>query len=45
MREAAIISALRSGAISLNEACDRYDMSEEEFTEWEGGFDTTASEA
>ena len=34
-RKAAVVAAVRSGAISLEEACRRYDLSEEEFRAWE----------
>ena len=34
-RKAAIVAAVRSGVISLDEACRRYHLSEEEFHAWE----------
>lgn len=34
-RKAAVVTAVRSGAISLEEACRRYHLSEEEFLAWE----------
>ena len=34
-RKAAVVAAVRSGAISLEEACRRYHLSEEEFSTWE----------
>lgn len=34
-RKAAVVTAVRSGAISLEEACRRYELSEEEFCAWE----------
>jgi hypothetical protein len=34
-RKAAVVTAVRSGAISLEEACRRYELSEEEFYAWE----------
>ena len=34
-RKAAVVSAVRSGAIGLEEACRRYRLSEEEFRAWE----------
>lgn len=34
-RKAAVVAAVRSGAISLEEACRRYRLSEEEFRAWE----------
>jgi uncharacterized protein DUF1153 len=39
-RKAAIVAAVRSGAIGLAEACRRYELSEEEFRAWERGIDT-----
>jgi two-component system, cell cycle response regulator DivK len=37
-RKAAVMIAVRSGAISVREACDRYILSEEELSQWEGAF-------
>jgi Protein of unknown function (DUF1153) len=34
-RKAAVVTAVRSGAISIEEACRRYHLSEEEFRDWE----------
>jgi hypothetical protein len=34
-RKAAVVTAVRSGAISIEEACRRYRLSEEEFLAWE----------
>jgi hypothetical protein len=36
-RKAAVVTAVHSGAISLEEACRRYDLSEDEFQAWERG--------
>lgn len=36
-RKAAVVAAVRSGAIGLEEACRRYALSEEEFLAWERG--------
>lgn len=36
-RKAAVVSAVRSGAIGLEEVCRRYELSEEEFRAWEQG--------
>jgi hypothetical protein len=36
-RKAAVVAAVRSGAITLEEACRRYNLSEEEFLTWERG--------
>ena len=36
-RKAAVVTAVRSGAIGLAEACNRYELSEEEFLAWERG--------
>jgi len=33
-RKAQVVEAVRDGVISLNEACDRYRLSEEEFRSW-----------
>ena len=38
-RKAAVVTAVRSGAISLEEACRRYHLSEEEFLAWERGIE------
>jgi hypothetical protein len=34
-RKAAVVAAVRSGSISIEEACRRYHLSEEEFLAWE----------
>ena len=39
-RKAAVVTAVRSGAIDLEEACHRYELSEEEFLAWERGIET-----
>ncbi len=38
-QKAAVVLAVRSGTISLNEAHDRYMLSEEELSRWEEAFD------
>ena len=38
-RKAAVVAAVRSGAISLEEACRLYHLSEEEFRGWERGIE------
>jgi len=38
-RKAAVVTAVRNGAISLEEACRRYHLSEEEFLSWEQGIE------
>ena len=38
-RKAAVVTAVRSGAVSLEEACRRYHLSEEEFCAWERGIE------
>ena len=38
-RKAAVVTAVRNGAISLEEACRRYHLSEEEFFSWEQGIE------
>ena len=39
-RKAAVVAAVSSGIISLEEACRRYRMSEEEFFAWQHAFET-----
>ena len=39
-RKAAVVMAVSGGMISLEEACRRYQMSEEEFLTWERAFET-----
>jgi hypothetical protein len=39
-RKASIVTAVRSGRISLEEACDRYNLSIEEFRAWEQAIDS-----
>jgi len=39
-RKAAVVAAVSSGAISPEEACRRYQMSEEEFHAWQRAFET-----
>src|ERR1700736_4158586 len=39
-RKAVIVDAVRSGAISLEEACRRYELSVEEFLAWQRAIDT-----
>ena len=38
-RKAAVVAAVRSGAIGLEEACHRYRLSDEEFLAWERGIE------
>jgi hypothetical protein len=38
-RKAAVVAAVSSGAISPEEACKRYQMSEEEFHTWQRAFE------
>jgi transposase-like protein len=38
-RKAAILAALRSGAITIEEACRRYALSEEELAAWQRAFE------
>lgn len=33
-RKAQVVSAVRNGVLELNEACERYHLSEEEFKSW-----------
>ena len=39
-RKAAVVAAVHSGEISLEEACRRYQLSVEEFSAWERAFKT-----
>jgi Protein of unknown function (DUF1153) len=39
-RKAEIVAAVRSGLISLNEACRRYNLTSEEFASWQHHFET-----
>ena len=38
-RKAAVLAAVRSGAITIEEACRRYRLTEEEFLSWQRAFD------
>src|SRR5215472_1675873 len=38
-RKAAVVTAVRSGRISLEEALQRYQLTEEEYQSWERAFD------
>jgi hypothetical protein len=38
-RKAQVVAAVRAGAISLEEACDRYALTEEEFLTWQRAID------
>jgi hypothetical protein len=38
-RKAAVVNGVRCGAIGLEEACHRYELSEEEFLAWERGME------
>lgn len=37
--KAQVVAAVHSGAVSLDEACERYDLSVEEFLSWEEAID------
>ena len=39
-RKAAVLAALSSGAITMEEACRRYALSEEELLSWQRAFET-----
>jgi uncharacterized protein DUF1153 len=39
-RKAAVVGAVRNGKITLEEACRRYQLSEEEFLSWQRAFET-----
>jgi hypothetical protein len=38
-RKAEVVAAVRAGLLSLEEACDRYKLSQEEFANWERAID------
>jgi hypothetical protein len=38
-RKAAVVAAVRSGGITIEEACRAYQLSEEEFLSWERAFE------
>ena len=38
-RKAAVLAAVRNGDITVEEACRRYGLSEEELQTWQRGFD------
>ncbi|MBV8093000.1 MAG: DUF1153 domain-containing protein [Acetobacteraceae bacterium] len=38
-RKAAVVAAVRAGVITVQEACRRYQLSEEEFSAWQRAFD------
>jgi transposase-like protein len=38
-RKAAVLAALHSGAITMEEACRRYALSEEELLDWQRAFE------
>ncbi|HMD64865.1 MAG TPA: DUF1153 domain-containing protein [Stellaceae bacterium] len=38
-RKAAVLTAVRSGAITIEEACRRYGLSEEELLAWQRAFE------
>ena len=38
-RKAAVVAAVQGGKITLEEACRRYNLSEEEFREWQRAFE------
>jgi hypothetical protein len=39
-RKAAVVAAVRSGEITLEEACRRYQLSAEEFSSWQRAFES-----
>jgi hypothetical protein len=39
-RKATVVAAVRGGLVSLEEACERYRLSREEFAAWERAFET-----
>ena len=38
-RKAAVVAAVRAGMITVEEACRRYQLSEEEFLAWQRAFE------
>ncbi len=42
-RKAEVVAAVRGGLLSLKEACDRYNLSEEEYSGWERLYDRHGS--
>jgi hypothetical protein len=38
-RKAAVVAAVRAGVITVEEACRRYQLSEEEFASWQRAFE------
>jgi hypothetical protein len=38
-RKAAVVAAVRAGVITVEEACSRYQLSEEEFLAWQCAFE------
>ena len=38
-RKAAVVAAVQSGKITLEEACQRYQLTEEEFRSWQGAYE------
>ena len=38
-RKAAVVAAVRAGVITVEEACRRYQLSEEEFVSWHQAFE------
>jgi hypothetical protein len=39
-RKAAVVAAVQGGKITLEEACSRYQLTEEEFRAWQRAYDT-----
>jgi transposase-like protein len=39
-RKAAVVAAVQAGRITMEEACRRYQLTEEEFREWQRAYDT-----
>jgi len=42
--KAAVVTAIRSGALTLAEACEQYALSAAEYLSWEAGFDALGLE-
>lgn len=42
--KAAVVTAIRAGTLTLDDACQRYALSTAEYQSWESGFDTLGLE-
>jgi hypothetical protein len=44
-QKAIVVAAVRHGLITFNEACERYDLSADEYLSWQRSFDAVPSPA